>query len=240
MDSNSYAYALGPCSSPSTCRGACCPARPWPWKTFNCLFPVPGQGTPCSHDASDHLECAFPDAPAYASASAQVVLFSHRSRPTSPRSSQALICTAVGSEKALAHLTPPFLSGVFISFSFMHLHLICSIQSAYIFLTCRPAQVEIPCSSLSLALQFSFTRAFPVDHIICRLTMPVSLYCSALARSGLHPCPPQSVRAKIFQPKWMLLQTCMPPFPLVALTFQCSSIANSGPSGLQLCHPQSA
>ena len=78
------------------------------------LFPVPGQGTPCSHDASDHLECAFPAAPAYASASAQVVVFSHRSRPTSPRSSQALMCTAVGSRKALAHLTQPFLSGVFI------------------------------------------------------------------------------------------------------------------------------
>ena len=43
-----------------------------------------------------------------------------------------------------------------------------------------------------------FTRAFPVDHSNCQITMPVSLQCSALARSGLHVCPPQSVRAKIF------------------------------------------
>ena len=61
---------LGPCSCPSTCCGSCRHACPWPWKTFDRLFPVPGQGTPCSHDATNHLECAFPAAPAYARASA--------------------------------------------------------------------------------------------------------------------------------------------------------------------------
>ena len=152
VDSNSHAYALGPCSCPSTCCGSCCHACPWPWKTFDRLFPVPGQGTPCSHDATDHLECAFPAAPAYARASAQVVVFSHHLRPTSPRSSQALICPRLSDQKAREHLSLPFLSGSFISFSFMRLHLICSIQSASISHTCQPAQVEIPCSGLSFAL----------------------------------------------------------------------------------------
>ena len=96
--------ALGPCSCPSTCCGSCRPACPWPWKTFDRLFPVPGQGTPCSHDATDHLECAFPAAPAYARASAQVVVFSHHSRPTSPRSSQALICPRLSDHALMLQL----------------------------------------------------------------------------------------------------------------------------------------
>ena len=111
VDSNSHAYALEPCSCPSPCCGSRRHACPWPWKTFDRLFPVPGQGTPCSHDATDHLECAFPAAPAYARASAQVVVFSHHSRPTSPRSSQALICPRLSDQKAREHLSLPFLSG---------------------------------------------------------------------------------------------------------------------------------
>ena len=121
-------------------------------RPFDRLFPVPGQSTPYSHDATGHLECAFQAAPTYARASAQVVIFSHHSRPTSPRSSQALICPQLSDQKALERLSLPCLSGVFISFSLMRLHLICSIQSASIFHTCQPAQVEIPCSGLSFAL----------------------------------------------------------------------------------------
>ena len=205
---------------------ACCGSRrhacPWPWKTFDRLFPVPGQGTPCSHDATDHLECTFPAAPAYARASAQVVVFSHHSRPTSPRSSQALTCPRLSDQKAREHLSLPFLSGSFISFSFMRLHLICSIQSASIspHMSTRSGgdpmfRPQLCAPSLPSPEPFQLTTAIARSPCLC--------HSSAVQRSCTlrSPCVPASVRAsqKFFLPKWMPLQTCTPPFPLVALTF---------------------
>ena len=110
-------------------------------RPLTAFFPYPAKALPAAMTPPTTL-----------SAPSQVVVFSHHSRPTSPRSSQALICPQLSDQKALEHLSLPCLSGVFISFSFMRLHLICSIQSASIFHTCQPAQVEIPCSGLSFAL----------------------------------------------------------------------------------------
>ena len=205
-------YALEPCSCPSACCGSRRHACPWPWKTFDRLFPVPGQGTPCSHDATDHLECAFPAAPAYARASAQVVVFPHHSRPTSPRSSQALICPRLSDQKAREHLSLPFLSG---SWDFLQFHApafdLLDPISLHFPTHVNPLRWRSHVPASALRSQSSFTRAFPVDHSNCQITMPVSLQCIALASSGLHVCPPQSVPAKIFPTQMDAASNLHPP-----------------------------
>ena len=158
-------------------------------RPLTAFFPVPGQDTPCSHDATDHLECAFPAAPAYARASAQVVVFSHHSRPTSPRSSQALICPRLSDQKALEHLSLPFLSGVFISFSFMRLHLICSIQSASIFHTSM-SRPQLCAPSLPSPEPFQLTAAIARSPCLCHSSAAL-LHAQVSMCARLSPCEPK-------------------------------------------------
>ena len=148
--------AVEPCSCPSACCGSRRHACPWPWKTFDRLFPVPDQGTPCSHDATDQLS----------------------------------------DQKAREHLSLPFLSGSFISFSFMRLHLICSIQSASIspHMSTRSGgdpmfRPQLCAPSLPSPEPFQLTAAIARSPCLC--------HSSAVQRSCTlrSPCVPASVRA---------------------------------------------
>ena len=123
-------------------------------------------------------------------------LSAHHSRPTSPRSSQALICPRLSDQKAREHLSLPFLSGSFISFSFMRLHLICSIQSASIspHMSTRSGgdpmfRPQLCAPSLPSPEPFQLTTAIARSPCLC--------HSSAVQRSCTlrSPCVPASVRA---------------------------------------------
>ena len=120
-------------------------------RPLTAFFPYPAKALPAAMTPPTTLSAPSqppPPMPAPVPKSSS----SRTARDRRAHAPQALICPHLSDQKALEHLSLPCLSGVFISFSFMRLHLICSIQSASIFHTCQPAQVEIPCSGLSFAL----------------------------------------------------------------------------------------